>query len=73
MKSFDILTNPNKRARQSTMLGGILSIVILLVGIILLFNEFRNFEGVKVSSNLFLDPHPLEEKIDVRLNIQVKN
>ena len=43
MKSFDILTNPNKRARQSTMLGGILSISILLIGIVLLFNEFSNF------------------------------
>ena len=51
------------------MLGGILSICILFIGIILLFNEFKNFEGLKVSSNLFLDPHPLEEKIDVRFNI----
>lgn len=46
-----------------------MSVCIILISVILLFNEFSNFEGLKVSNNLFLDPHPLEEKIDVRLNI----
>ena len=45
----------------------------MLIGVFLLYNEFSNFEGLKVSNNLYLDPHPLEEKIDVRFNIQVKN
>ena len=51
------------------MLGGLLSVIILIIGIVLLIREFQNFEGLKISSNLYLDPHPLEEKIDVRLNI----
>lgn len=51
------------------MLGRLLTIIVLIIGIVLLYNEFSNFEGLKVSNNLFLDPHPLEEKIDVRLNI----
>lgn len=73
MKSFDILTNPNQHARKNTLMGGILSIVLTLIVIVVLSKEYLNFKGLKVTKNLFLDPHPIEETLRVKLDILLRH
>lgn len=61
MKSLDILTNPAQQARKNTFFGGILSIVLTLIVVIVLLKEYNNFRGVNIRKNLYLDPNPIEE------------
>ena len=65
MLAFDILTNPHRRLEKKTIIGGVLTIITILITIILITNEFQNFQGLKIIKNLYLDPYPLEEKLKI--------
>lgn len=73
MLAFDILTNPHRRLQKKTIIGGLLTILTIIITIILFLNEFTNFQGLKIIKNLYLDPHPKEEKIKITLKIKLKN
>jgi hypothetical protein len=73
MLAFDILTNPNRRYRKETIIGGVFTILTIVITSLLLINEFSNFKGLKIIKNIYLDPHPLDEKINIRLKIKLRN
>lgn len=73
MLAFDILTNPHRRLEKKTIIGGVLTIITILITIILITNEFQNFQGLKIIKNLYLDPYPLEEKLKITLKIKLRN
>lgn len=73
MQKLDILTNPNQRARKNTLMGGVLSIILTLVIILVLSGEYSSFKGLKVTKNLYLDPHPIEETLRIKLDIVLKH
>ena len=73
MLAFDILTNPNRRFRKETIIGGLFTLTTIIITMILLVNEFTNFKGLKVTKNLYLDPNPLEEKINIKIKIKLRN
>lgn len=43
MKNLDILINANRAARKNTFTGGILSILLTIVVILVLGREYMNF------------------------------
>ncbi len=73
MRAFDILTNPNTRIRKDTIIGGLFTLIIFFITISLFINEYFNFQGLKVTKTLYLDPHPLDERIKIRLKIKLRN
>ena len=73
LKGFDVLSDPNKLARKETVVGGIITVVALLFTVVLFFNEYTNFESLRVNKNLYLDPKPIEETVEVSLRIKLFN
>ena len=73
MKGLDILTSPNKRAVKNTLIGGILTIILIIFSLYLLINEYSNFKGTQISHNLYLDPNPKEDQIQVRFKIMIRH
>ena len=71
LKAFDVLTDPNKQVRKETVIGGVITVVALIFTTLLFFNEYSNFESLRVDKNLYLDPKPLEETIEVSLRIKL--
>jgi len=73
LKGFDILTDPNKQVRKETVTGGIVSIIAILCTLALFWSEYSNFESLRVDKNLYLDPHPTDETVEVSLRIKLFN
>lgn len=71
LRAFDVLTDPNKQVRKETVIGGVVSIVAIIFTILLFWNEYSNFESLRVDKNLFLDPHPNEETVEISLKIKL--
>ena len=62
IKAFDVLTNPNKQVRKETVTGGVVSILAILCTLALFWNEYSNFESLRVDKNLYLDPSLLRRR-----------
>jgi len=71
LKGFDVLTDPNKQVRKETVIGGVITLIALAITVLLFLNEYSNFEGLRVDKNLYLDPKPNEETVEVSLRIKL--
>lgn len=59
MKKLDVLTKPDNFYTRKTLFGGLISLCVIFITILVLVKEFRNFNQIKVNKNLFLDPKPV--------------
>ncbi len=73
LQAFDILSNPNRQVRKETVIGGVISAFALIFIVFLFYNEYSNFETLTIRKNLYLDPKPLEETIQVSLKLRLYN
>lgn len=71
LRAFDVLTNPNSQVRKETVIGGVVSILAIIFATLLFCNEYSRFEGLRVDKNLYLDPHPIEETVEISLRIKL--
>ena len=71
LKAFDALSNPNSQVRKETVIGGVVSIIAIIFTMMLFWNEYSNFEGLRVDKNLYLDPRPTEETLEVSLRMKL--
>lgn len=69
MKNFDVLSQPHNFYTKKTIYGGIASIIIILLFLIILNKEFSNLKKPKISKNLYLDPNPNQDQIKVNIDI----
>ena len=72
MRSFDILSNPSRNIVQKTWIGGALSLLAILLCVLLISNEMSNFSEKRVLKNLYVDPHPSDEQLEVSLTINLR-
>lgn len=73
LKAFDVLTDPSKQVRKETVIGGVITMIALIFTTVLFLNEYSNFESLRVDKNLYLDPKPTEETVEVSLRIKLYN
>lgn len=73
LKAFDVLTDPNKQVRKETVIGGVITVIALIFTTLLFWNEYSNFESLRVDKNLYLDPKPTEETVEISLRIKLFN
>ena len=71
LKAFDVLTDPSKQVRKETVVGGVITMIALIFTTVLFLNEYSNFESLRVDKNLYLDPKPTEETVEVSLRIKL--
>ena len=71
MQNLDVLSNPKNLVAKSTLLGGIVTFLCLGFGILVFFQEYKNFQNVKVNKILYLDSKSYEEKIRVWLKVRL--
>lgn len=71
LKAFDVLTDPNKQVRKETVIGGVITLVAVIFTTVLFWNEYSNFESLRVDKNLYLDPKPTEEMVEISLRIKL--
>ena len=69
MNSFDFLTNPNSKIIKPTFIGGILSVILIIVSVMLFVREYKSFQSNLISKNLYLDQSSEADNVKVHLNI----
>ena len=72
MKGFDIISNPNSHVTKSTLIGGLLSLIAVIIAGVLFWNEWSTFTDRKISKNLFVDHNSVQETLLVTLSINLR-
>lgn len=73
MRSFDLLSGPNKQIAKQTWLGGILSLVAFVVLLVLLRTEHLNWSDKRLTKTIFVDNVTQMDSVLVSLALYFPN
>ena len=73
MRSFDILSNPNKQISKQTWVGGVLSLLAFVVLLFLLRSEYFNWSEKRITKTIYVDNKTTESTVQVTLSILFPN
>lgn len=71
MKAFDTLTDPTGKLKKNTWFGGLLTVALITVSVLIFAKEMGNYKAIEVTKNMFLDGSLNQEKVKVSLHINL--
>lgn len=73
MRSFDLLSGPSRQIAKQTWLGGLLSLLALLVLFLLLRTEHLNWSDKRLTKTIYVDNVSKVDSVLVNLSIYFPN
>ena len=73
MKAFDLLSGPSGRATRKTWFGGLATLSIICVVVLMLWSEYGRFSENRVTKTIYVDNTSRVETVDFYLAIRLKN
>lgn len=69
MKTLDSISDPARKLKKHTWFGGVLTLSLIAVGVIIFSKEMATYKRIEVTKNMFLDPSLEQEKVQVTMAI----